>query len=113
MLRKSRRLTTKTLNEVLKNGRAVHSPLLLVRYARLSTDTPSAFAAVAPVKIAKTSVARHKIRRRLYAAVRPYMERLPSGWSVIAFAKQPAVSAEMADLRRSLEEVFVKAGLLR
>jgi ribonuclease P protein component len=97
----------------MKNGRVIHSPFFLARIAKGKPDEPARLAAVAPVKIAKTSVARHKIRRRMYEAARPFMQKALPGNTVILFAKQPIVSAEFADLRRATEDIFVKAGLLR
>jgi ribonuclease P protein component len=70
-------------------------------------------AAVAPVKIAKTSVARHRIRRRIYEATRSYVPKLAPGTTVLVFAKQPVIEATLPDLRQAISDIFVKAGLLR
>lgn len=113
MLPKSRRIETRSFEEILKSGKVAHSPFFMLRYIRTQEGVPARFAAVAPVKIAKTSVARHAVRRRMYAAVSPYMDKVASGWQIIAFAKQPAAAAGMASVRQALQEIFVKSGLLR
>lgn len=113
MLRKSRRITTREFDKILKGGRVVHAPLFIVRYVASAGPGPSRLAAVAPVKIAKTSVERHRIRRRIYEAARTHMGSLPAGASVIVFAKPGAAKADIGALRASLGEIFVKAGLLR
>lgn len=74
---------------------------------------PVRLAAVAPVKLAKTSVARHRIRRRIYEAARSHVEKLAPGTVVIIFAKQPAVEAPLPQLKQAIADIFVKAGLLR
>jgi len=119
MLRKSQRVTTQLFEECMKKGRVIHSPLFVVRILHDPTlsptpaTSPARIAAVAPVKIAKTSVARHRIRRRIYEAVRPHVLQIAPGNIILFLAKQPVITATLSELRQAVSDIFVKAGLLR
>lgn len=91
----------------------MHSPLFLVRILNKGGASPARFAAVVPVKVAKTSVLRHLVRRRTYEAVRPLMARVSPGNSVILFAKPPALPLKPAEMQPEIRNIFVKAGILR
>lgn len=104
----------------MKRGRVIHSPLFVVRMIGMeggadkdSAGASTRLAAVAPVKVAKTSVLRHRIRRRIYEAARPHMQSLVPGHAIIFFAKQAAITADLPAIRAAVAHVFVKAGLLR
>jgi ribonuclease P protein component len=58
-------------------------------------------------------VARHSIRRRIYEAVKPHVPKLAPGQAVLFIAKQTIITAAPSDLRQSVSDIFVKAGLLR
>ena len=113
MLRRAQRVTKDLFDEAIQKGRVLHSPLFVVRVLHQAGLGSSRIAAVAPVKVAKTSVLRHRIRRRIYEAVRPDMTSLTKDHVVIIMAKQTVIAAEFADLKRAVHDIFVKAGLLR
>lgn len=91
----------------------IHSPLFVVRILQDATDSGIHVGAVAPVKVAKTSVARHRVRRRIYEAARSSISQINPGISVIFFAKQLVIETALPDLKRAIHDIFVKAGLLR
>jgi len=97
----------------MKRGRVIHSPLFVVRILRDITIPTAHVSAVAPVKVAKTSAARHKVRRRIYEAARSSVPKLAPGHIVIFFAKQPIIDTKLVDLKQEVSDLFVKAGLLR
>jgi ribonuclease P protein component len=99
--------------EVMKKGRVIHSPLFVVRILREASIAGTHVSAVAPVKIAKTSVARHRMRRRIYEAVRAHVPNLVPGNVVVFLAKQSAIDVSLSDMRQAVSDIFVKAGLLR
>jgi ribonuclease P protein component len=112
MLKKSSRLTTKQFNEVMQNGKVFHTPFFTARFHSIDTR-PVGMAAVAPVKIAKTAVLRNRVRRRIYSAVKPFIENI-SGCRIILIAKPPLLKDESMDvIRGDLRGLFVKAGVLR
>ena len=117
MLCRTQRVTKRQFDEVMKKGRVVHSPLFLLRTFELGNlsknPMPAKVASVAPVKIAKTAVARNKMRRKLYEAIKKISPIIKSSTTSIVFAKEPAMKAKGADIQAGVKEVFVKAGLLR
>jgi len=118
MLRRSRRLSTEQFNEVIKRGKALHSPFFQLRVL-FDSDEQTRVAAVAPVKMAKTAVARNALRRKIYELVAPFTEETVDGFYVILFAKPtmlpPGATKGPADqiVSEDLKSLFVKAGILR
>ena len=112
MLNRSSRLTTKLFNEVMKNGKVVHSTFFI---ARIQVGVPSLrVSSVAPVKIAKTAVLRNRTRRRIYSALRPVLAGVTSKANIILVAKPPLLqNDDIEEVREDIRNLFVKAGLLR
>ena len=96
MLVKSKRLSTRQFNEVMKKGRFAHSPLFMLRI--LTNKKGTRIAAVAPQKIAKKAVTRNRIRRRMYEAVKPFMGSIVSDAWLIIFAKKDVSDTEFNEL---------------
>ncbi len=114
MLAKSLRLTRKQLEEIIKGGKVTHSPLFTVRYTKDDKLFPKCgIATVASVKIAKTSVLRHRIRRIIYSATETFVSDIKPGYAIAIFAKSGIADMKSADLIKPLKEIFVKAGLMR
>lgn len=115
MLRKSQRLNSRQLDEIMKKGRVVHSPLFMARIfaGGLGEDKIARLSAVAPVKVAKTSAERHLVRRRMYEAARPLIGKLKAGTRVVLIAKAAALSSKPAEMAPGMESLFVKAGVMR
>jgi ribonuclease P protein component len=115
MLKKAHRLSTKQFMEVMEKGRIITSPLFVVRMLVNKPETGvnnqniSGISAVTPKKIAVTAVMRNRIRRQIYAAVRPLKNTLTPGISLIIFAKQEALKADTASMSADLKQLFVKA----
>jgi ribonuclease P protein component len=60
-----------------------------------------------------TAVTRNRVRRRLREIVRARLPRVESGWDLALVARGAVVRASYDDLRRAVDEVLSKAGLLR
>jgi ribonuclease P protein component len=111
MLPRTERLSTEEFMLVIEKGRVLHSPLFLVR---VLPGKNARFAAVAPQKIAKTSVMRHKIRRQIYAAIQELKKSASfSPAQVLIIAKDAIHTSTPGDRSSSLKEVFVKAGIIK
>ncbi len=115
MLRKAQRLNSKQIDQIMKTGRVVHSPVFMARF--LKTDTSkraeSTLSAIAPVKIAKTSAKRHLVRRRMYEAARDMLKKASPGYEVALIAKEPCVKMKPAQMVPEIQALFVKAGIMR
>lgn len=113
MLRQSQRLSGNQVTGVMKDGRVFHSPFFILRALDEKKQSQSRLVGVVPVKIGKTSVIRHLVRRRIYEAVRPFMKNIKSGQLIVLFAKAPTLKMKPAQMQQDIEALFVKAGLLR
>lgn len=113
MLSRSNRMSGRQVESVIRKGRITHSPFFIVRFILDGGDGSTRLSAVVPVKVGKTSVTRHLVRRRIYEAVRPLSVEISSGTHTVIMAKQPALSTKPLEMRADLRAIFVKAGLLR
>lgn len=122
MLPNTKRLSTKQFEEVLKKGRVVHNPLFWLRFFEAnkvvsksaSKVTPiTKVAVICPQKVAKSAVARNKIRRTVYDQVGVFVDQLSAGYDCIVCAKEPYTKATDAESIEQLRNIFVKAGLLK
>ena len=111
MLKSSQRLSTAGFEAVIEKGRAVHSPLFLLRVLRNGSGTH--ISAIAPKKVAKTAVSRNKIRRRIYSALKSLYPSLAGGTQAIVSAKTASTKESIAALTDELKGLFVKAGVLK
>lgn len=81
---------------------------------RTTTGMPDTrVSAVAPQKVAKTAVVRNRTRRRIYEAVRAIEVSIKQGVYAAIFAKSGAIDASHDEISKDIENLFVKAGLLR
>ncbi|MEK7501556.1 MAG: ribonuclease P protein component [Patescibacteria group bacterium] len=110
MLKKSNRLTTKQVLDVLKNGKVLSSPLFILRYIENQPDTR--ISAVAPVKIAKKAVARNRARRRMYGVVREFLPSIIPGIHAIIFSRNALADSDFESIRNELKGLLVKSRLL-
>jgi ribonuclease P protein component len=95
----------------MKNGRVVHSPLFLMRVQK---NTPSTkFAAVASKKVAKTAVLRNKIQRKTYEAIGTCIKKVQPGTRAILLVKEGAISSTAKATLLDIEQLFVKAGIIK
>ena len=104
MLKKSRRLSTKQFDEVMKKGRVVHSSLFLMRFMNDQKDTR--ISAVAPVKIFKKAVLRNATRRKMYIIIESVWPHVKNGIHGAVFPKKDISGIETPDLTRDIQKLF-------
>ncbi len=103
-----------SLRYVYKNGQAVRSHFMTVKYISNPHRKHSRFSIVVSKKVLKSAVGRNRIRRRVYEIAR---QELPNFKSVsdivvIAFTSELAtMSAE--ELSEALKQLFDQAGLYK
>lgn len=98
----------------MEKGIIFHSPLFLIRSFDAGDGNGFRAAAVAPKKIAKTAAVRNTMRRRMYAATEPLLEMTRNeNFHAIIFATAKATTVKTAEMTRDLNDLFVKAGILR
>jgi ribonuclease P protein component len=108
MLKKSLRLTTKELEQVIKSGRVAHSTLFTLRFVAAET---SKYAAVVSKKVGKTAVARNSAKRRTHEALGQLLPSIKPGVHAVLFVKDANKAIPVADFVADLKLVFKKAGL--
>lgn len=81
MLPKSKRIGAAEVREILKNGRALRAQSVFVRFL---PHQKGAAAVVVSKKVAKTAVARNKIRRAIYQSLE---KKLPNAHMVFMVQK--------------------------
>lgn len=111
MLPKSKRLPTSEFKEVIEKGQSFHSPFLILR--AFSGKKESRFSISVPKKVAKEAVARNKMRRQAYSAIRPLEKRMEKGFNAVLIMKPDAHKLSFADLSVEIEKIFVKSGFLK
>lgn len=108
-MRKEQRLTGRARwEELWRSGRSWSNQLLVLR-ARPSGSQPSRVGLSVGRKLGG-AVVRNRTRRRLREATR----RLPlrSGWDLAMVARAAAVQADFATLKRAVEDLLRRAGLV-
>lgn len=105
-----------SLRYVYKNGQAVRSHLITVKYTRNKHRRHSRFAVVVSKKVHKSAVGRNRIRRRLYEILRhelPLM-RPDQAYDVVLLVFSSEVLAIPHDeLRGVVRELFAQADLYK
>ncbi|KKU54754.1 MAG: hypothetical protein UX77_C0026G0001 [Parcubacteria group bacterium GW2011_GWA1_47_11] len=93
MLPKTSRLSASEVREIIKSGRSVRSATLSAKFV---PSKVSKVAVVVSSKVAKTAVARNKLRRAAYRALRT---ALPKNTQVVFFLHKPILDpAELQQL---------------
>lgn len=111
MISRSQRISGEQFDSVMEKGKIIHSSLFLARILGGQKDTR--IAAVTPKKIMKTAVARNKVRRKIYEAVKEFKLEIVSGVHILVFAKSTAIKSTQTEIVTDMRTLFVKAGLLR
>lgn len=94
MLPATRRLPRAQFTTHVTTGRRYHSPHLTISYT--PTTTPAQAAVVVSKKVAKSAVARNRLRRRLYAALASSPVYQGTGVYVIMAKAGAATSSRLA-----------------
>ena len=83
MLPLKRKVKKEIFDQIMKKGVFVHSDSFYLKFLPQNTDLPSNFAFVVPIKVKRTSVGRHLIKRRMTAVVEKVLSYTKNGFFVI------------------------------
>lgn len=111
MLPKSKRLNTAEFLSVMDKGKLFNSLFFVTRLTYHNKDTK--ISAVAPKKVAKNAVKRNSIRRKIYGVIKDFYPSLVMGTHIIIFAKTTMRDKKYVDIKKDIENIFVKAGILK
>ncbi|MBI2914700.1 MAG: ribonuclease P protein component [Firmicutes bacterium] len=110
MGRLGRLRSSREFDRVYKTGKAYGDKLIGVRVApRAGAETRVGF--VVGKRLGK-AVSRNRVRRRLRESVRAVGDGLAPGYDLIVGARPRAREAGFCELRKSLEELLKRAGVL-
>ncbi len=73
---------------------------------------PSLFACVVSKKAAKTAVARNRVRRQVYAALTPLLEKSHAGFVCVFYIKSPALLVGRAQIQYDITTLLRTAGVV-
>ncbi|MBX2866503.1 ribonuclease P protein component [Candidatus Kaiserbacteria bacterium] len=105
MIAKKQRLTTRAFHTFFAEGKKIHTPLFTAVYTPHATLHVSV---VVSKKVARRAVDRNKLRRRVYNAVRTYVEKHNSDGVFIFLMKKEAFKVEYAVLKDGIETFLNK-----
>lgn len=100
-----------SLRYVYKNGQAIRSRLLTVKYVKNAHRNHSRFAVVVSKKVHKSAVGRNRIRRRIYEVIRAELRRFtsPHDVAIIVFSSE-LITLSAPELHETLQQAFEHAG---
>ena len=102
-----------SLRHVYKNGATVHGPLFACRAIQNPKRDSYRLAVVVSKKVNKSAVARNRIRRRLYEAVRQLEADIIQPYDIVLTVFHSSVADEPArSLARQVKKQLTDAGVL-
>lgn len=96
----------------MKEGVFVHGDNFYLKILDRKEESPSLFAFVVPVKVIKTSVGRHLLKRKMTAVVENLLITFKSGYSCIVFAKKDVSALPYSAIDIEITNLLKKAKLL-
>lgn len=112
MLPVNRRLKKASFEKIMKEGTFWHADNFYLRLFDRKDGLPSLFAFVVPIKVKKTSVGRHLIKRKMTAVVERISADVKPGFSVILFVKKVPSSPIYKNLEEEILSLLFKTKIL-
>lgn len=113
MLPRKQRVTHRRFQEILTQGSHYHTPLLSLCVLRTAASPLQvSFSCVVSKKIARSAVARNKMRRRGSAIARSLCLEILSSTNGVVFFKKRSEKLSFSDLQQEVRALFRKAHLL-
>lgn len=101
-----------SLRFVYKNGQAVRSRLLTIKYIANSHRKSSRVAVVVSKKVLKSAVRRNLIRRRIYEIIRLKLPHLNRAYDIaVIVSSSELLTATHKDLSGQIDQLFDQAGM--
>jgi ribonuclease P protein component len=103
-----------SLRYVYKNGQAIRSHLLTIKYVTNSHRKHSRFSVVVSKKVHKSAVGRNRIRRRLYEIIRTELPNIQSAHDIaLIIASDEMMRMPFSELHETIRQLFSQAGLYK
>lgn len=103
-----------SLRYVYKNGQAIRSHLITIKYVANPHREHSRFAVVVSKKVHKGAVGRNRIRRRVFEIIREELPNFKSAHdvAVMVFSSE-VISLPQEELKATLRNLFTQADLYK
>lgn len=103
-----------SLRYVYKNGQAVRTRMLTVKYTVNKHRRHSRFAVVVSKKVHKSAVGRNRIRRRMYEIIRAELPKITSAHDIVVIVTSGEIlTLPASDLQQLLQQSFQQAKLYK
>ena len=103
-----------SLRFVYKNGQAIRSRLITIKYTTNPHRKHSRFAVVISKKVHKSAVGRNRMRRRIYEIVRHELPRIPLAHDVaIMIFSSEVINLPAEELTETIRQLFDQAELYK
>ena len=103
-----------SLRFVYKNGQAIRSRLITIKYTNNPHRTQSRFAVVVSKKVHKGAVGRNRMRRRVYEIVRAELANIPHAHDVaIMIFSSEVMTLPAEELHETIRQLFTQADLYK
>ncbi len=103
-----------SLRFVYKNGQAVRSHLVTVKYTANPHRKTSRFAVVVSKKVHKGAVGRNRIRRRIYEIIRTEIPKMAGVNDVVVMVfSNEVMTLPYEALKQTIVQLFEQAGLYK
>lgn len=103
-----------SLRFVYKNGQAIRSRLITIKYTSNPHRKTSRFAVVVSKKVHKSAVGRNRMRRRVYEIVRHELPLIsqPHDVAIMIFSSE-VIHLPHDELRETIRQLFTQANLYK
>ena len=103
-----------SLRYVYKNGQAIRTHAITIKYTKNPHRAHSRFAVVVSKKVHKSAVGRNRIRRRIYEIIRHELPKIksPHDVAVMVFSSE-VITQPAEELRESIRQLFEAGGLYK
>jgi ribonuclease P protein component len=112
MLSKNRRVRKEFFSKIIKEGVFVHSDVFYLKLLDRKDNLPSLFSFVVPIKVKKTSVGRHLIKRKMSVAVEKLLISLKPGFSCLVFTKKDVSRLSYKEIEKEILALLKRSGIL-
>jgi len=109
MLAHNRRAGTQLVEKIMREGRSVHSPSLVLKYIKVGDGAPGRISVVASKKVDGRAVRRNRARRRVYAVLSKHKDSIPAGIAGVILTKKEVLIVNHQNLEQDALAVLKKS----
>jgi ribonuclease P protein component len=106
MLITKKRVKKELFPSIIKGGRTISSPNFYIRFLEQKESKTSLFSFVVPNKVVKTSVGRHKLKRKMSAVVEKNFKIIKNNLICLVFAKKNPPKLIYLEIETELLSLF-------